>query len=378
MRLFIATAEVSGDVHGARLLTELKERLGSRVTCDALGGPYLREAGARIHTDLSTASSVGLLEGLPFLFSSLGLIGKMGRHFREVAYDAVILVDGQGRNLPLMEKARRAGRPTVYYFPPPVSIWGKWNVKRMKVCDLLLTPFPDDHEIYRAGGCATVYTGHPFATLPTAGDGVSAKKAQGLAPESPVLGLFPGSRRQEVAPLCRDFLEAAKILSAKVPGLQMILSLAHPAYRQTVSSAIAQSGLVVKVVEGNPDGVLSACDGLLTASGTATLQAAFHGVPMAIAYRISALTYTIGRMLVKGNFIGLPNILAGREVAPEFINRRLTPGALAACLLPVFSVPGEGARQRLDLLSVREKVSTPDPFAIMAAAIEKLVARPNK
>lgn len=378
MRLFIATAEVSGDVHGARLLTELKARLGSSVHCDALGGPYLRAAGARIHTDLSTASSVGLLEGLPFLFSSLGLIGKMGRHFREVPYDAVVLVDGQGRNLPLMEKARRAGRPTVYYFPPPVSIWGKWNVKRMKACDLLLTPFPDDHRIYAEAGCASVYTGHPFATLPMPGDGRFAKKALGLAPDSPVLGLFPGSRRQEVAPLCRDFLGAAKILTEKVPGLKMVLSLAHPAYRQTVSSLIAQSGLTALVVEGNPDGVLAACDGLLTASGTATLQAAFHGVPMAIAYRISALTYTIGRMLVKGNFIGLPNILAGREVAPEFINRRLSPAALAHCLLPVFSEPGEGARQRRELLSVREKVSTADPFAIMAGAIEKLVSRSNK
>jgi lipid-A-disaccharide synthase len=209
-RLFISTAEVSGDVQAARLLSELNRRHPGRYEADALGGEHLRRAGANILEDLSTQSSVGLLEGIPFFFNSLGQVGRFRRLLAAGAYDLVLLVDGQGRNIPLGAHAKKLGLKTVYYFPPPVSTWGAWNIPRMRPHDLLLTPFEADHLLYERGGCASIYTGHPFAALPESWDKAAQRRRLGLRESGPLLAIFPGSRPQEIVNLTRVFVEACR------------------------------------------------------------------------------------------------------------------------------------------------------------------------
>ncbi|MBN8218645.1 MAG: lipid-A-disaccharide synthase [Spirochaetes bacterium] len=373
-RIFISTAEVSGDVQASRLLAELHRRHPGRYQADALGGEHLRRAGANILEDLSTQSSVGLLEGLPFLLRSVGQLRRFKRILEAGAYDLAIFVDGQGRNLPLGVTARKLGIKTVYYFPPPVSTWGAWNIPRMRPYDLLLCPFEADHLLYTKAGCASVYTGHPFCALPDSWDPRAQRRQLGLPEDGTLLAIFPGSRPQEIIELTQTFLEACRLLRDGRPDLHFVLSLAHGEYREQVCDQVAHSGLPVPVVERESDRILQASDLLLTASGTATLQAAFFHVPMAIAYRVSFLTEWLARRLLKVRHIGLPNILAARTVCPEFINRDLSAPKLAAWLSKM--VDDAPARRAVsdELAALRRAIAVPDPYGRMVDGIEAVLA----
>jgi len=368
-RVFISTAEVSGDVHGAALIRHLNELHPGRFSFEAIGGPEIAATGTPIYRDLSTQSSIGIIEGLRFLFSSLGLFKDLRRHFRENKIDLVILIDGQGRNIPIGKEAQKAGLKTIYYFPPPVSIWGKWNVKKMLSYDLLLCPFQNDAEIYNKAGGRTLWTGHPFSLLERNPDRAAYKKKIGLNLQKKTVALFPGSRFQEIETLTGIFMKTARLLLEWDPDLQFVLSLSHPAYGKEVREWIRLSGVAISLVERQPDDVMKASDFLITASGTATLQAAYYALPMAICYKISWSSYWIYRVLVDVKYIGLPNLAAGREVCREFIQRKCNPQNLFEYAK---SHLGNEAvhRETSGMLSkVREALSTPDPFARMAKGI---------
>lgn len=373
--VFISTAEVSGDVHGAALIRHLHELHPGRFSFEAIGGPEIASTGTPLYRDLSTQSSIGIIEGLRFLFSSLGLFKDLRRHFREKKIDLVILIDGQGRNIPIGKEAQKAGLKTIYYFPPPVSIWGKWNVKKMLPYDLLLCPFENDAEIYRKAGGRTLWTGHPFSLLEKNHDRTAYKKKLGLDPSKKTVALFPGSRFQEIETLTGVFMKTARLLLNWNPELQFVLSLSHPAYGKEVGEWIRRSGVPVSLVERRSDDAMKASDFLITASGTATLQAAYYTLPMAICYKISWSSYWIYRALVDVRHIGLPNLAAGREICREFIQRRCNPENLfeyAKSHLENMAVHRETAAE---LSKVREALSTPDPFALMAQGILGVLER---
>ncbi len=356
-------------MHGANLIRHLHTSHPGVFSFEAIGGPEIAATGTPLFRDLSTQSSIGIIEGLRFLFSSLGLFRDLEKHFRREKFDLVLLIDGQGRNLPIGTLAQKAGLKTVYYFPPPVSIWGRWNVKKMRPYDLLLCPFRSDADIYEKGGVRCLWTGHPFSLLEKNHNRSLYKEKIGLDPGKKTVALFPGSRFQEIETLTDIFLKTSRLLLEWDKNLQIVLSLSHPAYHAKVRHWVDRNRLPVVIVERSPDDVMKASDFLITASGTATLQAAYYSLPMAICYKISWSSYWIYRMLVRIRHIGLPNLTADKEICREFIQKKVTPQNLFEYAK---SYLADATRYQMtvnELLRVRDKLSTPDPFRLMSQGI---------
>ncbi len=361
-------------MQAASLVSYWQKQYPNDYEFHALGGPALRACGVKIIKDLSTQSSIGFIESLPHLFEGLFLLKEIKALFKREKYDLVLLVDGQGRNIPLGKLAKNCGLKTVYYFPPPVSIWGKWNIKAMRIHDLLLCPFEKDADLYKADGQKVVFSGHPFSTYELNSDKNLTKSELGLNPSEPVLAVFPGSRTQELKNLLPIFLEVIEELRHKFTTLQIVLPVAHPNYQLKLEQQILKGGTNIKLYPATDSRkLLMASDVLLTASGTTTLQAAFYGLPMAICYLVHPLTYTILKPLIKTNWIGLPNILAGRTICPEFINRDLSTRNLVNYLSSLLNEPEKRNKIREELLDLRKELSQPNPFEEMVNAMRALL-----
>ena len=319
-RIFISTAEISGDLHGATLVRNLNRRYPGQFEFSALGGEALRQEGVDILEDLSTQSSIGLQESLRYVFHSFGLVRRIRRHLKTWKPDLTLCIDGQGRNLPLGRMAHRMGLKTAYYFPPLVFIWGRWNLRRMRDFDLILCPFHPNAELIRTVHPRVVYTGHPFSILPESIGKEEARERLGLA-QNPIIGLFPGSRHQEVVALTKIFLLVGKKILQAIPHAHVVVSLAHPEYGRLIRRMTERYLPQARVIADECPLVMQASDFLLACSGTATLEAAFYAVPTAVAYRISQFSYLLARLLIHVDYISMTNILSGEEIFKEFINR---------------------------------------------------------
>ena len=288
----------------------------------------MKSLGVQVLKDLSTQSSIGLQEGIRFVTSSARILKDTKRWVQNNAVDLFLAIDGQGRNLPLGASIQKLGIKTAYFFPPLIFLLGGWNVPKLRKYDLLLCPFAANAQVLKSRGCSVVSTGHPFSLYPQTVDKRKAKSKLALDPKGKVLALFPGSRYQEVEKLTGIFLQTAGKLKAKYEPLQILLALSHEAYRPHIEAEIRRWGVKTTIIYKRVEEVMAAADFLLAASGTTTLQAAFHYLPTAIVYRLSPLSTWVGRRVVKGNFFGLPNILAKEELFKEFLNRDCNPDSL--------------------------------------------------
>jgi len=366
-RIFISATEVSADEHGANLVRHLKKYYPRKFTFYAVGGEHLKKAGVRIYKDISTRSTVGFTEGLGQVKSGFTILGELKMYLQQKKIDLLLCIDGQGRNLPLGKAAAAMGLKTVYYFPPPVFIWGSWNIKKLKNYDLLLCPFKANARIYRQAGINTLYTGHPFAFLRSASRAASKKKL-GLKPRPRLVALFPGSRVQEIKKLLPVFLQTAALLREQCKQeLQFAIAISHKGYKKVIKKISA--GRNIPLIYGRSDRLLQAADFLITASGTVTLKAAMFNTPMAVCYKVSWFTYFIGRLLVKVPWIGIVNILAGKTVCREFINRDCRPSRIAAYTQRVISSKAEKKTVQKMFAQIRKKIKAPDPARKTAAAV---------
>jgi lipid-A-disaccharide synthase len=247
-------------------------------------------------------------------------------------------VDSPDFNLRLEMQLRAAGVPTVHYVSP--SIWA-WRPKRIekvrRAAERVLLVFPFEQEIYDEAGIAATYVGHPLASIiPSRADAAAARVRLGLARDEPVVALLPGSRRAEVQFIGPAFVEAALLMLRREPRLRFVLPVAEPRLREFLGPALASAGGAagrISLVDGRSHDCLEAADGVLVASGTATLETALFGKPMVIAYRMPAASYWIMRQMGTVTFVGLPNILAGEALVPELIQGEATPQRLAEELL---------------------------------------------
>ncbi|HBE02601.1 MAG: lipid-A-disaccharide synthase [Spirochaetes bacterium GWF1_41_5] len=378
LHIFISTGEISGDYHGARLIEALKKNSPAPLRISGLGGKQMAGTGAEISGDITMYSSVGLSEGLRFFFS-----GKKNRSLsRAVKFilkekpDLVVCVDNQGTNISLGALAHSRGLKTAYYFPPPVYIWGRWNIEKLKKhFDLVLCQFEKDYELYRAGGVNCLFTGHPFGSEDFSDHKISLRRQAGIPENAEVTGIFPGSRLQEIENLTPVFLETCKKLHKKNPDMLFYLSLAHEGFYNKVRKYAEKIFPLVDIACGRHREIMQIADFLLICSGTATLEGAFYRKPMAIGYRISALSAFIARRLVKVNHIGIANILAGKTISPEFINKDCTPENLAEYAALVFgseNLRRETAGQYERLIN---SIGRGDPLKTAGAALLNLACR---
>ncbi len=363
LRIGIVASEISGDLLGARLIRDVRVRCPD-ARFEGVAGPMMLREGCRSLLPMERLSVMGIVEILRHLPELLGIRAQLVRHFRADPPDAYIGVDAPGLNLGLAARLHRSGIKTVQYVSPTVWAWRQGRVKALRrAVDLVLSIYPFEEEFLGRHRVPAIYVGHPLATeVPMEPDRSDARERLGFSTSDTIIALLPGSRRNEVRGLAADFIEAARRCHAQRPELKFVTPLVSVSTRALFEEALRETGaeLPITLVDGNSRGVLSAADLVLTASGTATMEALLHKRPMVVAYRLNPLTYGIVKSLdlVKVPYVAMANLLAGEELAPEFIQKECRPEALAQALLGLLDNPGRRAEIRARYRRIHEQLQT--------------------
>lgn len=329
----------------------------------------MQDAGVNLVANYDEMSVMGFVEVLRHLPRHLQLLNDLRSRIAQGRISLVILVDYPGFNMKVARAAAEAGVPVLYYVTPQVWAWGAGRLPQLaKIVTRAAVILPFEEQLLRGYGINATFVGHPL--LDRAGDLPSkpaARASLGLNGDRPVLALFPGSRQQEIDRHLNDFVATARMVEAKIPGLQVVVSVAP-----TVTLDVARCPY--QRVESASFTVLRSADAALCKSGTTTLEAAISDCPLVVAYRTGFISYLLARAMVTIPHIGLVNVVAGREVAREFVQDDLRPSDVAAALLPLLE-QGSSERQRVldGLREVRNRLGTSGAAARVASIADELV-----
>ncbi|MGH9161851.1 MAG: lipid-A-disaccharide synthase [Vicinamibacteraceae bacterium] len=322
----ISCGEPSGDLYGGALVENLRALYpASRVW--GFGGPRLAAAGATLIGDYRGFAVTGLVEVVRQLPRTYAMYRRLLAEARRRRPDVFVAVDFPDFNFRLGRALHGWGIPVVYYISPQLWAWRPGRLTAMKrFVHSVLVIFPFEEAIYREAGIPVTFVGHPLVELITVREDRTALLSRlGLPPDRPTVALLPGSRPNEVRLILPVLLAAARRIADARGDTQFIVARAPG-----LEDALFAERTTARVVEGATDEVLSAADIVVTASGTATVQTALHEKPMVIVYRLSPLTYALGKRLVKLDTYGMVNLVAGRRIVPELIQDDLTPESVAA------------------------------------------------
>lgn len=373
-RIMIVAGEASGDLHGGDLAREILKR---DPGCDLFGiaGDRMRAEGVRALVRMEDIHGLGLSELAATIGRTVGAFRELRAILRRERPNLLILIDYAEFNLILSGVARRAGIRVLYYITPQVWAWRRGRVtKIVKRADRMAVVLPFEKEVFASAGERVTFVGHPLLDKVQPAQGRKETLARhGIAPGARLLALLPGSRRAEVGYLLRPFVEAARVL-ARDHGLVPVIALAPTLDANRLTQEGGVDLAEIRVVQGDTYGLVAASEAALVASGTATLETALLGCPMVIAYKVSALTYILGRMLVTGvDYIGMPNILAGRRIVPELIQRQVTARNLVRATEPLLA-PSIRAETVAALGALRERLGAPGAAARVAAMALEMIS----
>jgi lipid-A-disaccharide synthase len=322
------------------------------------GGDRLAAANAELVGEYREVTATGLLEvvgGIPRL---LGMFRRMTAVARDQRPDVFVPIDFPEFNLRLASAMKRLGVPVVYYVSPQLWAWRPHRIRTVRrVVDRMLVIFPFEEDIYRKAGVDVEFVGHPLVELAHAdADRASLLASAGLDSAAPTIALLPGSRPNEVRALLGTLRSAATLVRENLPRAQFVVARAPNLDSSLFEILGASDGVTLNVVEGRTDAVLAAADVAIVASGTATVQAAIHGTPMVVVYRLAPLTYKVGKPFVHVNTYGMVNLVAGRTIVPELIQDDFTPEAVATAVLRYFNEPSYAQATRAALADVRARL----------------------
>ena len=370
--LFFVAGEPSGDLHAAHLMRELaKQRPGIRFR--GFGGHRMRDAGLDCLEDLPSQAIMGLFPVIAALPRIRGWFRRAVESLRNDPPDAIVLVDYPGFNLRLAARAKKLGIPVIYYISPQVWAWNRRRVKTIaRVVDLMIVILPFEADFYRDSGVEVFYSGHPLvdhlASSPADPKFVDTLRDGG---ESPIVGVFPGSRGHVVDSLLPIFVRTARRLLDHEDFAQslFLFAAANDDIAKRIAGLEALKSIPHRIVTSRPYEVMEASDLCLTTSGTTTLEIALHRRPMVLAYRVSRVFWLLGRLLIRVRFIGLVNLIAGRGIVREHIGTRSFHAALAADLIRIRT--DREVRETLlrDLDEVRRRLETPGSYRRSAARL---------
>ncbi len=359
-KIMLVAGEVSGDLHGAHL-AEAIHRIDSEIQFFGMGGKELERMGMKLLYHSQDLSVVGITEVLLKLSSVVKALRVLKQSLDQEKPDLVILIDFPDFNLRVAKIAHRREIPILYYISP--QVWA-WRSKRIKIIARLVKKmivlFPFEIPLYKAAGVDVEWVGHPLLDIvkPTLSREVAFQQF-GLDPKRRTIGLLPGSRKHEVERLLPPLLASAHLLQKEIPDLQFIIPLA-PGIPQTIlSSQMKNISIPIKVVEGFTYDMMNLSELLITASGTATLEGAILGKPMIIIYRVSLPSYWIGRALIRVKHIGLVNLVAGREIVPELIQKDVNPQTITEEALHILKNPVLCQRIIESMAEVRQNLGEP-------------------
>jgi len=351
-RIYCSAGEPSGDAHAAPVIAALR-RQAPGISIEAFGGPQMAAAGAHVLDRMEAFSVVGFVEALEGIPRHYRLLRRTGNAFRAGRYDVAIFVDYPGYHLRAAAAAAAAGVPVLYYIAPQLWAWGAGRVRRLAAAvRQLAVILPFEEPFFRERGVPTTFVGHPLKDRPPPPSRAEARRALGLDPDRPTLGVFPGSRAQEVRRIWPVAREAARLVVAARPEVQIVVA-------GTPVASYPDAG-TIRVSTGDPALVFAAADAGLCKSGTTTLEAALADLPMVITYRLHPVSNFIAMRVLQVPWVGLVNLVAGELLCPELIQGAARPHALAAGLLPLLD-PDDPVtrRQRAGLARVREQLGPP-------------------
>ncbi len=358
-RVFLSCGEASGDLYAAALVRELRARApGVQVT--GFGGPRLAAEGATLAGTYEGLTVTGLTEALFVLRRSFQMLNRLEAAARRDMPDVFVAIDFPDFNFRLLPRMRALGVPIVYYISPQLWAWRPKRIRTIKrYVDKMLVIFPFEEDIYARASVPVQFVGHPLIELAHANESRDAVlRAHGLDPAKPVVALLPGSRPNEIRHVLPTIHASLPKIAAAVPGVQFLVARA-PGLADSLFPAAdlgTSPPYTLKTVTGAADEVLNAADIVITASGTATVQAALHGKPMVIVYRLSPLTYAIGKRLVGVTTFGMVNLVAGRKIVAELIQDEFTPDAVASETIALLTSPERADAMRKDLAEVKARL----------------------
>lgn len=366
-QIMIVAGEASGDMHGARLVKAMRE-LRPGLLFSGIGGKELTAAGVHMLYDASKLAVVGLTEVISHLGDILAARKALIEQMRTVKPALLILIDYPDFNLLLAARAKKLGIPVFYYISPQVWAWRSGRVKKIgRLTQRVGVILPFEKDFYAARGVEVDFVGHPLVdTVKTCLNKEEFLKSHniGLKPDTRIIGILPGSRSKEIRSLLPDFLAAAHLLAREKPDNYIfLLPRASTVSRQLLAEnglADYQDKLRIHTTSDNRYDLMAACDAVVAASGTVTLELAILGIPAVTTYRVSPRTYRLGKLLVRHiQYFSLVNLIADREIIPELLQDEVTPENIAGHLQTMLNDSAYRKNVQQGLAEVTEKLGAP-------------------
>jgi len=382
-KLMLSAAEVSADVHGAVLAEELK-KLDKDIVLFGMGGERMAAAGVNVKLDITDKSTVGFVEPLKHLPTYFKALRTLVRLLKKEKPDALVVIDAQGFHMPLAKKAKKLGIKTIYYIAPQEWLWGteKGVKKVVETIDLLIAAFQKEHDIYKNAGGNVIYFGHPVVDIARPSHSKEElRSASSVAKDAPFVGIFPGSRQQEVEKLLPMMLDAIKMIENKLGKVNPVIGLSSPKFRKRVEELVEKRNMNLSIVEGGTYETLAASDVSLASAGTLLLEAAVVGAPIIMTYKLAPLSYFIGKYIFKIDkkisFYSMPNIMANERIIPEYVLSEATAENLASEAVSILSDRVKSDNMKHGLNQVAALLGEPGVVSRVARGIIDFISQPK-
>jgi len=321
----LIAGEASGDQRGAEVAQALLV-MQPQLTLFGIGGQHMRAAGVATMIDVNELAVIGFFEVLKHLPRILKIFYRMKRVLQENRPDLLILIDYPGFNLRFAKVAKRLKIPVLFYISPQVWAWRQHRVKKIaQVIDHMAVIFPFEKQFYQQQNIPVTYVGHPLTQkINRAPTMAEARKKLAFDLDNKIISLLPGSRRSEIERLLPTMLDAAEELTKKIPGLIFLLAVATTVDSEKIKALLQNSRINIRILQNDAYATMSAADVVLTASGTATLEAALLNKPMVVLYKVNRFTAAILKRMLKIPYVSLCNIVAGEKVVTELLQADAT------------------------------------------------------
>ena len=375
-KILIVAGEPSGDLHASNLVKDLKS-LYPDLRFFGLGGNLSKKAGVDTIFDISKLALVGLVEVWKNIFTIGWVFKAILRRVDREHPDLAILIDYPGFNLRLAKELKKRSIPVVYYISPQVWAWGRDRIDIIKRCvDKILVFFKFEEELYKTCDVNAEFVGHPL--LDTAKQSLSKEETleiYDLSNGKITVALLPGSRVIEINTLLPIMIQAAKLINERMKDTQFVIAKYPGLPAKLYEDAVKDCGLDIRMANGDTYNVVGASDFAIVTSGTATLETAVIGTPLVIVYKAKLLTYIIYKFVATVQFLGIVNIIAGREIAPEFLQYDATPRNISDTVVSILSDKKKFTAMREELAGVKASLGSPGASLRAANAVKLLLSR---
>jgi lipid-A-disaccharide synthase len=358
-KIFFLAGEQSGDLHGALVIKQLK-RIFPEVAVSGVGGSMMKEAGMECIYSCDDLAVIGFIEVIKNIRRLMKIEKGIAEWLKKERPEMVVLIDYPGFNKRIAKIAKKLGIHVLYYICPQVWAWHSSRVKEYtEIISESIVVFPFEVDIWSKAGGKVNYFGHPLIGVAKPEKTKSEFLAELEITKAPVISLMPGSRKQEIGYILPELLKTAKLILNEFADAQFILPLASAIDDSLINEYLIDSSLPIKVVRGRTYDAVAASDLCIVASGTATLETAIIGTPMIVVYRVNWLTSFLSRYLIEAEHIGLPNVIAGKRIIPEFIRDKFEAQLIAKEAVDILKDKNRQKSMHESLNAVREKLGNP-------------------